>query len=311
MAKEILIADNFGAINLLEETELSAGAAASQANVVVVNPQGYATNDYVLVGDVGSDRAEIKKILSITGQTITFSSNLSLDHTKDETLTKLRGNQINFYRAANVDGTVPSDASFSLVSTVSIEPDQTETEYVDSVGGSGYWYKFTYYNDVSSEETDISTAQAVRGGGYNQYASVDQVRTEAGLKNNKYIDDAQILEAIEDAEGQVKASLAAAGYTLPLAEVPYLIRYVTKQLAAGYLLTNSYGAQHMGTEKDGDLKIKRAMDILTKIESGKTTLTIPPTDETVSQDTTSIAGYPDDTASDNCEGPKFSMNQTW
>lgn len=311
MAKEILYADNFHVNNLVEQSELNADAAASQAIVVALDAQGFTTNDYVIVGNLGSEQAEMKKIQSVAGQNITFTSNLSFKHTKSEALTKLRCNQIKFYRAINVDGSVPSDGSFSNIATVTIDADQTETVYTDSVGGSGYWYKFTYYNDVSSEETDLSSAQAVRGGGYNQYASVDQVRTEAGLKNNRYIDDAQILEAIEDAEGQVKASLAAAGYTLPLTEVPYLIRYVTKQLAAGYLLTNSYGAQHTGTEKDGDLKIKRAMDILAKIEAGKTTLTIAPTDETVSQDTASIAGYPDDTASDNCEGPKFSMNQTW
>lgn len=313
MVKEILLADNFGSLNLGEETKLGADAAASQPVIAVENKDGFAVDDYVLVGDVGSGRAEIRKVFSIAGQNITFSTNLTLAHSKYETVTKLLVNTINFYRAANVDGTVPDNLSFSLIASVAIRADDTETVYIDSVGGTGYWYKFTYYNDVSAEETDLTTAQAVRGGAYNRYVDVETVREEAGITNNKYISDAKVLRAIEHAEGQVKASLAAGAYTLPLTEIPQLVQYVTMILAAGFLLRKSYGAQHVGTTKDAKERIDEAIGILTKIENGKISLVITSDDSTVSSGTVTVAGYPDDTAEDRypSEAPKFRMSDEY
>jgi len=298
MAKEILQADNFHANNLLERSLLTADAAASQAVITVENPQGYSTSDYLLVGNIGSDRAEIRKISSITGNSITFTSNLSIAHTKQGAVIKLRGNQIKFYRATNVDGSVPDDDSFSLIATVSIEADQLETEYVDSVGGSGYWYKYTYYNEHSEVETSLSDAYAARGGGYNRFATVDQVKITAGLKNNKYITDAEVSEAIEEAESQVKASLTVAGYILPFDEIPFMVRHITRLLAAGSLLSNGYGSQRTGTEKEGSDKIKQALAILKQIESKSISLVENIDDSDIDRGD-SVSGYPDASAVSN------------
>lgn len=191
-----------------------------------------------------------------------------------------------------------------------IDADQTETEYIDNVGGSGYWYKFTYYNDVTLEETDLSTAQAVRGGGYNRYASIEQVRFTAGLKNNTFITDAEVFEALEEAEDQVKGALFAAGYELPLSEVPPMIRLVTRQLAAGILLTNAYGATDSGTDKDGTKRIENALKLLKQLIDGNLLL-VEGEQDTPVESTPSVSGYPDDSTEDTSEDRMFSVSDVY
>lgn len=115
MAREILYADNFHVNNLVEQSKLNADAAVAQAGIVVENTQGYAINDYLLVGNIGSERSELKQILSISDGVIVLTGNLAIAHNKGEAVIKLRGNKIKFYRATDVDGSIPTDGSFSNI----------------------------------------------------------------------------------------------------------------------------------------------------------------------------------------------------
>ncbi len=70
---------------------------------------------------------------------------------------------IHFYRAANVDGKVPADDLFSVLATRDIDPDQPSTYMTDSAGGSGFWYRSTYFNASTNEETALTDSEARRG----------------------------------------------------------------------------------------------------------------------------------------------------
>lgn len=295
MANEIISIENFPQANIAERSILTADALASQAVVNIENASGYSANDFVVVGILGQEHSELKKIQSIATLAVTLTANLASKHYRNEPFTKIRGDKARIYRAANVDGTVPADGSFSLLETIDLQADQLYTEYVDPTGGSGYWYKFTFYNSHSTFESPLADSDAVRGGGYGLYASVEDVRVEAGLMNNQWITDQLIYSKLVQAQSEVNASLSIAGYSLPLTSVPELIRNATQLLAAGYILTIDYGPEHQGTNKDGQIKIKMARDILGKIEGGDTQLLDSVTNAALSQ-SAGVRGYPDDSA---------------
>lgn len=297
---EVLRPTNFDAINVLEKTELSADAAAGQKVTNVLSAQGIATDDFYIVGELVGELAELAQLDSKTGNALTAVANLTQSHKKGEAVTKIFGNKIKLYRAANVDGSVPADGSFSEIITLDIDVDQNYTEYTDSSGGAGYWYKKTYYNSENLSETDLADAVAVRGGNYGYYVTWEEVRGEAGLGGNKWIEASVYQDKLKKAQSEVNTSIRVGGYTLPLTVVPEVIKHATVLLAAGYVLTRDYGPENAGTSKDGERKIKQAREILKGIEDGSQPLTDDNTGVDLANDTPGrINGYPDDTAAYN------------
>ena len=103
MVRETLSLPNFDSANIAEEFELSAEAAPSQAVITVINPNNALVHEYLCLLP-GQETSEIKKIQSISGNNITFTSNLSFQHRGHERVVRLFGDQIRVYRAPNVDG---------------------------------------------------------------------------------------------------------------------------------------------------------------------------------------------------------------
>lgn len=264
---ELLRLMNFSPFNIVEQSRLSEDAAAGQDELTPENADQLSDGAYVVIGEPGTEQAEIGQIDDVTDGVVSLTAVMSFAHKRFEPVVKLRGNQIRVYRAANVDGTAPASASFSLIATVTIQADQQYTEYVDADGGSGYWYRQTLYD--GSSETEIDDSVPVRGGDYGHYATIDSVRIEAGFTNNAYVTDQQISDRRDDAEAQVNSALYSAGYPLPLATpYPTLLTNITKLFAAGYLLLQEYGEKDEGTNKEGKAKLKLAQDMLDKIVNG-------------------------------------------
>lgn len=125
--------------SLLEKTVLSKSYQSGSQGVTVENPAGFSANDYVIIGDPGTDKAEIVQISSISSTQFNFSSALIMDHTKKDSIYKIGYNQIKFYE---------SDV---LLDTVTITPDFL-VEYAHAVDTTLY-YHITFYNSTTTTET--------------------------------------------------------------------------------------------------------------------------------------------------------------
>lgn len=292
---EIISIDNFPDFNILDVTELTADVVAGATSLPIENEDGFDANHAILVGDPGSEGSEIIRPDSISDESIAYASGIDMAHKKGTRVYKLYADQFRVYRASNVDGTVPSVGSFSLLTTQSMEADQLETEYEDSSGSSSYWYLYTLYNDIpgTPEESDKDTTTALRGGGTNLYVAVEDVRETAGLTNNRWITDARIYRKLIQSQSEVNGALIKGGYTLPLDTVPEMVKNATELLAAGYVLSTG---DWQSTSVDGEKKIEQARKLLMKIESGELQLV----DETGAAlaSSTGVAGYPDNTTVD-------------
>lgn len=295
---EVLRPTNFDSINIVETSELSADVAAAQKVANVLSVLGFAVDDFFVIGELSAELAEVGKVASKSGNAITAVANYGQAHKKGDAVTKLFGDKIRIYRAANADGSAPADGSFSLLSTFDIEADQNYTEYTDTSGGSDYWYKKVYYNSVSTSETNLADAPAVRGGNYGMYATWEEVRDEAGLTNNRHIDAGVYQDKLEMAQDEANASLRIGGYTLPLTSIPKIVKNATILIAAGYVLLRDYGPENSGTNKEGNQKLTEGRKLLTKIEEGGEITDSSGTP--IDTDTNArINGYPDDTAAYN------------
>lgn len=298
---ENLTIPNFLQNNILEELELSADAAPGQPTITVINVDGVADGDYLVLLP-GAESSELRQIHTsgIVGQTITLLSNLLIQHRNHERVIKLYGNQIQIWRSPNIDGTIPDDSTFvRLGGATSIEPDQDSTLIVDPAGGNGYWYKFTYHNEEANTDTDLSYAEAVRGGGWGNYVSTESIRYEAGLDKVKQLQNSQIAERRAEAEDEINGGLVAAGYVVPLqtqAGIPYvppLVRNIDRLLSAGLILMQNFGTTKPGSAKDGGAKCTLARAMLAEIQLNDKVL-IDSTGQLLAK-AELLSGWPDDT----------------
>ena len=209
--------NNFGNLNLVEPTQFDADYPASTTVLNIKNTANYSAGDFLILGMVGTEQSEKAVIQTVTPNTsITLTTGTKFPHKRFEPIVSLFGDQVRVYRANNVDGSIPADASFASLSTFNINIYKDYTSYTDSSGSSAYWYKFTYFNSTTSAETALAGATAARGGGYGHYCSIADIRTEAGFNNNTNIPDALIDSRRIDAEGEINSELMDV-YTLPFA----------------------------------------------------------------------------------------------
>lgn len=264
---QILIAPTEDIV-LGERTSFSADEEAGQTVLSVDNPQGYSAAGYLILGKPGSETAEVRKIASTSTNSITVTVATTFKHYSAEAITALRYDQRKFYRSTSETGTYSHLSAEG--SPVNIEVDKPEgTRFEDSSGTSTSWYKSTYFNSTTSEETDLADAVAVKAGDAESYTSIFKIRQEAGFEDNDYISSELINRYREESQMQVDGSIAIA-YSLPLASIPKIITHITTLLAAGLLLSKEYGTEaDVEVSKTGQRKIERAEALLQRIVNGE------------------------------------------
>ncbi len=282
---------NFPTLNIRELTYVETDYA-SGTDITVHSTQNFAEDYYLLVGNIGNDNTEIRKIVSFSGDVVTVDEAFDEAHNKFEPVHVINYNQLKVYRASNVSNVSPADADFTELATVDIDPDQIATKYTDNSGGSSYWYKQTFYNVALDTETPLADAVAVRGGTDSYYATLDNIRAKAGFNGNTYISDVVINTARSQAQSIIDSYLGGL-YEVPFsAPVSSSITLITELLAAGILLKDDYGVFASGTTKDGEDKYQQAMDMLKALKDKKTGLIDG--DGNPITGTAQVSGWPND-----------------
>ena len=276
-----------------EITEIAvATTAGTPVAVTVDNNNGFDINDYAIVGTEGEEKAELRRVTATPFGVISFVT-LVFDHKKGEKITRIAFNQRKFYGCATVSG------PYVLIETKDIEVDNPRGTYFEYIGTAYSYFKATYYNSTTTTESAIANAVASKADDTDHYCSVFDIREEAGFEENPYISDGRIHTLRLMAESEVKGYLAG-GYTLPLSEVPEIVRIATKLIAAGWLLWQEFGIDPEDAGRDGRAKIEEGRNILKGISENKIIL-MDSSDNIMAKADTGIAGFPDETTKDLSE----------
>lgn len=164
--------------NDLEQTFLSSPTSAGVTTVLVKNNHNFAVNDRILIGDMGTENAEICTVDSVSdNDTIVLTAATSFAHSTDTPLYVLQFDSARFYRATSSDG------SYTLLDTVALDVDNDEkkTYYDDTGGTAAHYYKISLYHTVDLVESEKS--DPVKGSGYtNKQVGkiIDDMFTEFG-----------------------------------------------------------------------------------------------------------------------------------
>ncbi len=160
-----------------KETYLSADIAAASGTLTVDSITGFAIDKVILIGEVGSENAEIIKTHGSTapsGSTITLLSNTVYAHTQGTKVYLIDYDQLEVSHADTATGTK------TVLSTFAIQADQLETQYTDTAETAGYYFT-RWKNTIDTAYSSYSDAIPYAGFATNQVGKV----IEYALKRNK------------------------------------------------------------------------------------------------------------------------------
>ena len=127
----LFLARNVELIKNVEKTYLTATVTVAGTTLTVraVDTNSMTDNDYLIVGEIGSENAEVLQINGAVsdGTSLTIDNNGSggarYDHAIDEPVYRIGYNRIEFSRATTEAGTK------SVLTTIEIQPDDIYTRY--------------------------------------------------------------------------------------------------------------------------------------------------------------------------------------
>jgi len=252
---------------LVELTYLNADVSSGGSSLTVENGDGFSTDDYIIIERLGAEQAELTKIATVSGTTITLSSVLSFDHKDGIKVQKILYNQRYFYSCTTESGTFARISGGTNPKDIEVDrPDGTFFEHTD--GTSATWYKATYYNEVTTIETSLDDAIAAQGSESNHYTSLYAVRKQSGFEDAFGISDEVISDYRAEAENEFESRIATI-YSTPLSSKPKVGRQIVNLLAAGNLLIKEYGMESdIEISKSGARMLDRANELIEKIVDG-------------------------------------------
>lgn len=150
----LLRADNRTLLEGQKWSYTDANYLSGVSAVLVTNSDGFAANDYVLIGEFGNENAELIKVSTVTAatHTLNLTSATRFAHAESTKVTRMPYNQVRFYRTA----TATFDA-LSLLTTTDVQADDIYTRHSDTANSTGFgWFRF--YNETTGSMTGESNA---------------------------------------------------------------------------------------------------------------------------------------------------------
>lgn len=282
-----------------EKTTLLESSGQGDTTLKIVNPQGFEENDHIVVGHHGTDRAELRQISSIDkSERLVTVGEIRIRHHFGEPVQVMRYNQRAFYGAETEDGSYTELTGDG--SPVQIHVDDPAGTYFEYSGSEYKWFKATYRNEHTEEETALTDSIPVKAETSTHYTTVNNIRSQAGLINSYEISDSYLDRIRLQAENEVD-SVIIGRYKLPLAEVPKLIENITTALAVGSIAYEIFSEEHPLVKRLGEA---RAM--LKAIADGKQALLDSEREELKRKRFGSMASHPSED-----EKRYFTIDQKW
>jgi len=154
-------------------TRLLSASSVSATTFTVESNEGYATDDYIVLGEEGNETTELLKISSVSGNnTIISTTSAKFAHSIGDPIRVTPFNQIKFYGNTSTTITDPTH----LLATVDIAVDSRDktTPYHHTSGDNTYYYKYVYYNETTADASSLSEAVTISGGTSNDLYCTEQ-----------------------------------------------------------------------------------------------------------------------------------------
>jgi hypothetical protein len=153
-----------------EKTTLSAQLASGASSLTVRNSEGITSNNYIIIGKLGEETTELERVSSVPSATsLSTVSTVSFAHGIGTPISVIGFNQVEISRKTSASGT------YSVLTTIDLEVDDTHTTYDDTAGQTTYYYRTRFYNSTSGQFSDYSPE--LKGSGFSSRAVKPMIDT--------------------------------------------------------------------------------------------------------------------------------------
>ena len=202
-------ATNLSLIQDVQKTYLTTASAVADTTLNVKDIAGFGIGDYIIIGEIGEEGTEIKRIHASTAPSVTtitlVTGGVTNAHGVDTPVYRADYNKAYFYRATTLTGT-----KTLFGSGVDIDPSEYYTYYEDTSNSTGYGF-IRWYN--STDDTASSYSGGVNyehDAGYSSYDPRTLFRITKGVRKLLGIDredsevsDDQIRNTVNDKQRDV------------------------------------------------------------------------------------------------------------
>src|SRR3990167_7427220 len=188
-------------------------ASSSTANQVLtvqgVDSNAFADNDYVIVGEIGTNTAEIMRISASVsdGTSLTVSrsttsgadtNGLRYDHAIGEPVSRIAFNQIEISH-----NTTDTTTSATVLTTTELKPNEEFTGYEDTTYTTGYGF-VRYKNEETGTFSSYSDGiPYVNQSSKSLYMLMLKVRALIGEQTDEFIKDDEIRDSLNDKQRDI------------------------------------------------------------------------------------------------------------
>ena len=146
-------------VDPIAETFLNSDTASGTGSLTVKNITGFAVNQILLIGEIGSQSSEIIKTHAVTaptGYTLTLASNTTQPHSAGSRIRVIPFDMVELSTAVTTTGVK------SVLTSMYITADEDETKYNDTATTSGYYFA-RFKNSITSVFSTYSDAAPLSG----------------------------------------------------------------------------------------------------------------------------------------------------
>lgn len=227
-----------------ETASISLQVAAGASSITLDNVADFAIGDFIVLGILGTETAELHQITSFTGNVANLATSLSFAQPQDTTVTLVPYDSINFFWSSTVTGVL----STLNGSPQTIVPDDVYNNYEDTVHTTGYgWYRF--YNTSTANSSELSNAVPYAGFADNSVKlMLDSFFTQIGNRERKLVREEDVYRWMNEAYSiaRNRLNLSNREYTVP---TPTTISVVAG--TAEYALPTSFSKVRAVTDSAG------------------------------------------------------------
>jgi len=179
-------------------------AYTSGLSANVISNVSFSANDLAVFGEVGEEKAELKKIASLSGKNIlTLISALNFSHTRDTSVYRVSWDFVVIESAPATTG------PWTVISQSPIQWDFKDTIYYDQNGTATTAYRYRFWNSVLNTFSDYSPT--ILGSGYVEASvgfMIRNIRKTVQDEDRKIVKDIEIIRMLNRAQEIIQGTEA-------------------------------------------------------------------------------------------------------
>lgn len=198
----VLKANNQELLINAKHSYLSTNYSAGVTTLIVVNGDGFAVDDYLLLGEFGNESSEIVQVSGVATHSLTVG-NTKFAHSESTKVTILPYNKVRFYHTT----TTAFSALVQVGSDTDIQADSLSTIISDTTYTTGYGW-FCFYNSTTLAITQNSNYIPYTGFASNSVRKIiEDFYSQLTVTEQKLVSTSEILSWLSEAYSVAKGEL--------------------------------------------------------------------------------------------------------